>query len=417
MENILKIEKINCKNNRVSIEFSKTGKWERFLNGNEFFAEYSVNIEQIPKSVAIIPLLVNILPISWVFDLKIIVDDIDENFYKSITGVIDGYQKMYPKLTLKSNLEFANTISNNSKGAKKTAVLFSGGADAYCTLLRHIEEKPDIITIFGADISLSDYKGITIVNKLNREIADELSINYFNIGTNFRDMLNYHNLYKTLNASEMIGEWWHDFQHGIALLGLVSPLAYLNNYKIVYIASSFCVTQKGTYTCASDPTIDNFVKYGNTVVLHDGYELNRQEKIEFICKMRKKLKLDSIKLRVCWESAGGKNCCNCEKCYRTIMALLTEKEDPNNYNFDFDEKSRKKMIKYLKNNLKYDTMNGNKVNYLPIQEKFSKNYDISDTPSDLLWFRTIKIGSKNPEFYILKNRIKNKIKRILKITK
>jgi hypothetical protein len=38
-------------------------------------------------------------------------------------------------------------------------------------------------------------------------------------------------------------------------------------------------------------------------------------------------------LRVCWDSRGGRNCCACEKCYRTIAGLLAEGVDPEKYGF------------------------------------------------------------------------------------
>lgn len=412
MRHVLEVKDIIKEKNKITIRYEYTGDWNKYLTGNEFFCKYEDNIESVPDSIAIIPFLANVLPISWVFNLDIKVDELDKVFYDSIPDIKEGYKNMYPMIKFGGNI-YSNKIVANKHENTKSAVLFSGGVDAYCTLLRHIDEKPDIITIFGADIELSDTKGIQNVNKLNQEIADEIHIKYESIYSNFRKILNYHNLYKKISKI-IAGEWWHEFQHGIGIIGLVSPLSYIKGYNKVYIASSYCVTQKGQYTCASDPTIDNQLKYSNTITSHDGYELNRQDKIEYICKIRKKLNISQIKLRVCWESAGGKNCCHCEKCYRTIMGIITEKENPNNYYFNFNDNNRKNMIEYLKKNLVYCTKNGNITNYKPIQDKFVKQYDVDNCPEDLIWFRDINIGSKNPTFYLLKKRIKNKIRRIIK---
>lgn len=409
-KNNLTIKKIIKDNDKITIEYSCFERWKEFLIGSTFYSKYNINIESVPNSIAIIPFLVNILPIAWAFDLSIDVPEIDKVFYESIPDIKKGYEEMYPSIKFKGNIKTTKIIDNKIEN-KNSATLFSGGVDAYCTLFRHIDENPDIITIFGSDIKLEDNKGIDNVNRLNKEIANELGLKYESIYSNFRDVLNYHNLYKKINKI-IKGEWWHDFQHGIALIGLVAPLSYLKGYSKVYIASSFCITQKGQYTCASDPIIDNKLKYADTITVHDGYELNRQDKIEFICKTRKKLSVPKIKIRVCWESAGGENCCHCEKCYRTIMGIITEKENPNDYYFNFNRENRELMIEYLKKNLIYNTKNGNVANYQPIQDKFIRNYALEEIPEDLLWFKTIKIGIKNPFFYLLRIRVKNKIKKI-----
>ena len=411
MSNSLIIKNILKENNKITIKYKCFDKWKEFLCEDSFYSSYNINIESVPNSIAIIPFMANILPISWFFDLKIECKELDKIFYESISEIKKGYEEMYPSIKFYGNLE-VNRIVENEKSNKGEATLFSGGVDAYCTLLRHISTKPDIITIFGADIKLNDTNGISNVNKLNKEIAEELEINYQEIYSNFREILNYHNLNKGIQKY-LNGEWWHEFQHGIALIGLVAPLSYINGYNKVYIASSFCKTQKGQYCSASDPIIDNKFKYNNTLTVHDGYELDRQDKIKLICNIRKKINISKIKLRVCWESTGGKNCCHCEKCYRTIMGIITEKEDPNDYYFDFEDNTRKLMIKYLRRNLKYNTKNGNKVNYQPIQDHFIKNYTPEETPRDLKWFRKIKIGSKSPVYYNFRKKIKNKIKKIM----
>lgn len=96
------------------------------------------------------------------------------------------------------------------------------------------------------------------------------------------------------------------------------------------------------------------------------------------------------------------------------MGIITEKENPNDYYFNFNENERKEMIRYLRKNLKYNTKNGNIANYKPIQDKFVNNYSFEETPKDLIWFRKIQIGSKNPRFYLLKKKVVNKLWSIIK---
>jgi len=409
MENNLIIKNINITGNKIEVNYDVEGKWKEYLNHSiKFFSSYDQSVEKVPYSIAVIPFLCNIIPISWVHDLSIIVDELDENFYNCLENIKYGYKNMYPKLNFKGNLLVKKIIKNKYTN-NNSSVLFSGGVDAFCTLLRHLDEKPDIVTVIGADILLDDTKGIKNVNKQHEIVSEKFNLNYKVIYSNLKEIINYNSL-SSYVSKKVNCEWWHDFQHGIALIGLVSPLAYINHYGITYIASSFCETQKGTYTCASDPTIDNMLKYGSTNTIHDGYELDRQQKIELICNEKRKRNIDKLNLRVCWETSGGINCCECEKCYRTIMGIITEKDNTNDYYFNFNNEKRKKMISFLSKNLVYNTKNGNIVNYQPIQNKFLTNYTFEETPDDLKWFRKIKIGSRNSKIYYIKLNLKRKIK-------
>ncbi len=410
MDNLI-IKEIKKDNNKAIITYEKNGKWNDCLNGNEFFCSYDCNIDDVPDSILIIPFLCNVLPISWVLNLSISVNMIEKVFNDSIPEIIKGYKQMYPEVDFKSKLKYNNVEDLNETRIEKSSVLFSGGVDATCTLFRHLDERPDIITVFGSDIKLDDENGIKCVDGLNRKTAKDLNINYTNIYSNFRDIMNY----KTLtDYVRMIGnyEWWHEFQHGIGLIGLVAPLSYVNGYTTVYIASSYCATQKGEYKCASDPLIDNKLKYGFTETNHDGYELNRQDKIELICNYKKNNNIDNVLLRVCWENTvNGKNCCHCEKCYRTMLGLMVEKENPNDYYFVFDDKCRKRMIKFLKRELKYKTGSYLQL-YVPIQEKLN---NMSSVPNDLKWLKNYNIGVKTPGLlYFYKKKIYKKINDILK---
>lgn len=114
--------------------------------------------------------------------------------------------------------------------------------------------------------------------------------------------------------------------------------------KTVYFASSFTAADKGKITCASDPTIDNFVKFAGSCVVHDGYEFSRQDKVHNIVEFSNKNGI-KVPLRVCWKSTGGKNCCQCEKCWRTILELIAEGASAENYDLNYNYKQLKSFHK------------------------------------------------------------------------
>ncbi len=404
MEDCLKIMKIHKNKNRIEYDYEINGRWKEFLKvEDKMFIEYDTNIESVPDEIAIIPLICDILPIAWVFNLKIKIDSIDKQFYDSIPEIKKGYSDMYPTIPMLGNIEIKEIKETNyiPNGAIS---LFSGGVDAFDTLFRHIEEKPTIVTIWGADIKLEDKKGWNIVKEYDIEIANKYNLQYSLIKTNFRTCIDEGAL--SLYVANLINkEWWHDFQHGIAILGITAPVAYSRRYGKIYIASSFTEKQKGKYTCASDPTIDNHFKFASCRAIHDGYECNRQDKIYNICRYLENNN-DKINLRVCWKSTGGENCCNCEKCYRTILGIIAEKKDPNDFGFKFTKEIRNKMVKRLPKIIKNNPI----TRYECIQKRFKENYTFENVPSDLEWFLTIKIKNRKRIFSLIYNRIDIKIK-------
>lgn len=212
-------------------------------------------------------------------------------------------------------------------------------------------------------------------------IAEQNKLDYAPIKTSFRRFLdegalsNY--VFKLTRDN-----WWYGYQHGIGIIGHIAPLAYQYKIKKVYIASS--LTIEDNTTCASDPTIDNYVKFCGSQVIHDGYEYSRPEKTNRICEYVNQTN-NPIQLRVCWESAGGSNCCHCEKCYRTILCLLAGRNDPREYGFlykddEFDEMMKDFKMRYHFLDITYFVV------YNEIQKMMRTNYEINQINHSLRWF-------------------------------
>lgn len=377
------------------IECRYTVKGEELLSS--FFAEpylfkaiYDIDISNVPLSIAVIPFVCNVLPIIWVQDTELIVDELDQQFYESIEKFKEGYIAMYPDMQFKGKVS-PKQIINNQYAADKSAVLFSGGVDAFTTLISHIEENPSLITLWGADIAYNNVDGWKAVDKQVCDTSDLLDLDHYIVRTNFRDFILDHILKNYLNTINPKYGWWHDFQHGIGIISHAAPLAFKLGLEKVYIASSFTKNDIGSYTCASDPTIDNYVKFGSTKVVHDGYELNRQMKIKKICDYTEANKLN-LPVRVCWVSKDGKNCCKCEKCYRTIMGVLAENKDPKSLGFErYDENIRHHMLKELRWK-KISKYNFRRYRY--IQDKLRNNYTLDNCPADLKWFYKLKFSDR-----------------------
>lgn len=328
------INNVHIDNHNIAIFFSVSdGLSPFFILPNVFVAEFNQDLNGLPESIAVIPFLCNILPIIWLTNSELILDEIDQDFYNSIDCFKKGYIQMYPMLSFQGTISAKKIIDNTPFQQDCCACFFSAGIDAFATLTAHSSEEPDLISLRGADIDLNDLDGWKNFETTLTKTKNLFNFSQRKVTTNFRKIIN-EGVLDTLVTSSGDG-WWHGFQHGIGLIGHAAPLAYLNGYKKVYIASSYSIREKGTVTCASDPTIDNYVKFCKAEIVHDQYEFSRQKKVERICNYIAQTNVE-IPLHVCWESKGGKNCCRCEKCYRTIAEIIAENGDPTKFNFYLD---------------------------------------------------------------------------------
>ena len=318
---------------KLIISFSISESFSRYFRSHEFRCEYTENIDSIPYGIAVIPFVCNVLPFVWLTDATLELDELDEDFASCINELRIGYKSMYPNLDFKGEIKSKRIKYNTIDKQYKSISFFSGGVDAFATLIAHIEEHPTLFGICGADIKIDNKEGWTIVEEQIAKVSEQFKIDAIYCHTNFREFTNEEALNRFVTELGANDDWWHGFQHGIGLIGHAAPLAYLYGYKTTYIASSYTIRERPYITCASDPRIDNHVQFCGSIVCHDQFEFNRQDKIKHIVDYCRSHDC-KIKLRVCWRSTDGNNCCKCEKCIRTVFALLAEKEDPKAYGFD-----------------------------------------------------------------------------------
>lgn len=322
---MLKLKNIVYNNNGRKIEYDYVveKKYQKYFStSNMFFAEYDVDVSKVPYSIAVIPFLSSVMPIAWFLGCDVHVDGVDKNYLDSLNEIKNEFAKDWNDKHLHGELN-ANTIVNNTISGSKYLMLYSGGVDALTTYLRQQEHHPDLVTILGADISIDDHdQWNDLLQFINSE---ELLFNNkkYTIKCNFRDFYTY-----KVDLLVDMG-WWGKVQHGFALLGINAPLSYVNGYKGIYFASS----QADGFAWGSHPKIDNKVRWADLFCKNDGFELNRQKKIDLIVDFKQRTK-SPVKVRVCYSELNEElNCNKCEKCYRTILAILFAGDDPNKYGF------------------------------------------------------------------------------------
>lgn len=216
----------------------------------------------------------------------------------------------------------------------RTLLFFSGGVDAWSSLVTHLQEKPMLFSVWGADIPWENETAWGVVEKRNREDARRFGLEFCTARSNLRSFTDETALDKW--SYENVGDnWWSAFQHSLGMFCLAAPLTR-EGLDTVYFGSTYCLRDgKGEYIIASDPSIDNYVRFAGAAVVHDGYEYSRLEKVSRICGFAEELDMP-VALRVCFRSLQGENCCTCEKCANTVMAILVSGHRPEEFGFAYN---------------------------------------------------------------------------------
>lgn len=329
--NTIKISSVSAQQGKLRVEYELSPGMEKYFSSDRVFeVEYSEDVSAAPESVLVIPFVCNVLPIAWLTDACLEIPELDCEFYECIPDLLEGYKSMSPMLEFRGAVKVGKVVDNGQSHSEKVAAFFSGGVDAFATLVAHAEESPQLVTLWGSDIKLTDTEGWEKVKLHVEETSRQFGlVRPLFVKSTFRTILDVIGLNPVVAAS---GEgWWYGYQHGIGIIGHAAPFAYLKRWKTVYFASTN--TAKDELICASDPTIDNKLRMVKCRVWHDQYECTRQQKVQHIVESCKNGG-SAIRLRVCWQSEGGSNCCLCEKCARSLFAVLAEGAEPEEFGFD-----------------------------------------------------------------------------------
>ena len=263
-------------------------------------------------------------------NIKLYVDKIDKDFYESVENIRNAYKRLLPKGNWKGRIIAKEIIDlNNNSKIGNSSMFYSGGVNSTLSAILHKKEQPDFTFILGSDILQDNIKNWSITKSFLEKNSELFGSNLNIISSNFRLHLN-ENALTTKYRSLLPTSWWHDVQHGIALLGHQAPLAYINKYSIHYVSTS----NKDSDIIASNPLIEESIKFCGCKIIHEGNKYSRLEKVKEIVNFKKTNKIKKLEVRVCFsENKEKNNCSQCEKCYRTICEIMACKDDPNNYGF------------------------------------------------------------------------------------
>jgi hypothetical protein len=301
-----------------------------FLNDVSYVQYDGIDLKKVNNSLLAIPILSMIAPIAWAVGADIHAAELDAAYLQGLAKVKDVYRSVHTNFSFSGDISAEKVIPNKFDGGR-TGMLFSGGVDSLTSYLRHRDLKPDFISIWGLpDIPPFEERFWDRMWTDIRSLADLDGITTFQVKTDMFRNINH----ELLTRQFGIG-WFVGAAFGLFMLGLCAPVTAIRGLGTVIIASSYTKDFKGRY--GSHPLIDNNVSWADVKVIHDGFELSRQQKLNYLCKEQNARYLSH--LRVCWDSALKTNCGDCEKCMRTIVGLVIEGIDPNKCNFHVDRKT------------------------------------------------------------------------------
>ncbi len=194
-------------------------------------------------------------------------------------------------------------VSATSTAAERVSsggsVFFSAGVDSLYSLLKHRESIDNLILVHGFDIPLDNLAFFERVRSTGREVAALFDKRLISVKTN-------------LNTISQPCSW--GMQHGAALAAVAHALE--PNHSTVYVGATH--SYKDLHNWGSHPLLDPLWSSSTVQIVHDGAETDRPGKLKLIGEYPEVMK----HIRVCYQNTGQYNCGECEKCLRTMIALL-----------------------------------------------------------------------------------------------
>ncbi len=351
----IRVDNLQAVDNRLFAKFCFSDKIRRCFNGDSLFVTFDQNIEKINKSILSIPALSAVIPVAWAAGADVYLESTDACFLRSLKNVESTFRKWFPRFSFSTEIHVDHTVSDASSG-KRVALLFTGGLDSLTSYLRHKEQKPALISIWGGDIPLAERRYWNLVKGKLQNFANQEGLNIHFVKTNAKELIN-----EELMARSFLdksGEsWYGDVTHGLFLVSAAAPLL-TPEFGTLLVASSDCKNiwePNGSFLFHHAD-----VSVGNTRVVYDNYELTRLEKVQRILNGNSRYFSNLI---VCSSSARffatprapqALNCCVCEKCLRTITELALANIDPAKSNFSL--KKPEDTFKLIKTRLSYGVL-------------------------------------------------------------
>jgi len=291
----IEIKNICVKGNRVSAEVWVSGE------KNDVWYEFPWDMEKIsvrPANAFLVAFMSIAMKVGGTYKID---GEISQNLYNQMVTYQDIMTKWYPEL---SRVEiFAEKVSEDIVPAenKKKISCFTGGVDAFYSLIKNSEKIDNLLYVWGFDIPLNE-------ENFYNEVQQHLSSAAADFG---KEIV----LVKTNLGFEVTNKYasWLHYCYGGAIASVV--LLMSQQYELCFMPS--CNDYSVLEPQGSHVLINHLWGCDGLRFVYDGAEASRVEKVNYIADNQVVQK----HLRVCWRSKDAYNCSECEKCIRTMVSL------------------------------------------------------------------------------------------------
>lgn len=191
-----------------------------------------------------------------------------------------------------------------------TGSFFSGGVDSFYSLWSHHPQNESIkayqtshvIYIEGFDSFLERPAAYEQSLETYGEVMDELGVALVPVRTNLKRFIH-------------AGLWRPAF--GTFLVSTVHLFSHL--FDQFYVPSSNTYSDFHAVPEGANPLTDHLLSTESTEIIHDGATVSRREKVEALAEWP--MTYDHLYVCFVREGRDMMNCCQCEKCLRTMIAL------------------------------------------------------------------------------------------------
>lgn len=227
--------------------------------------------------------------------------EVSKNLIEKLETYQDIMMKWYPELhraeIFPQNIYDDLVLEHN----RKIISCFTGGVDAFYTPIKHQEEINDLLYVWGFDLPITEKNFYAKVKQHMSIVAQKFNKNIIFVKTNL--------------GFEVTNKYasWGDYCYGPAIASVVLLMSSI--YKVCLMPS--CNDYSVLVPRGSHILINHLWGCDSVEFTYDGAESSRIEKVEYISDNS----IVQEHLRVCYSSNNEYNCCECEKCIRTMVSL------------------------------------------------------------------------------------------------
>ncbi len=229
--------------------------------------------------------------------------EIHGSISRKLLGGLEAYQRIYrswfPERFHLIEIRPESLRDDPPPVEGQEACAFSGGVDSFYSLLALKDRLTHTLFMAGFDMPLHLAESTAELTCSYTALMKDLGLTFIAGSTNVRAFVD-------------SADWTN--AHGQALGA--SALFFRNSFGRFHIPSSY---ELGSYPrWGTHPILDPLFSSESLAFSHHGADANRVRKLEIVSKFP----ASHDRLRVCWiQSIGLRNCGECEKCIRTMIAL------------------------------------------------------------------------------------------------